>query len=399
MTMDEKYQEFCDFARKVYGENLQTITRVQVQELVKKHHIKEPTWLFKNVVERGVYRLPDVGTVPVEQIVTPLAPKNSEAPNKIGLYDDVEEFKPEDESWVPAKDALFRPCGEGYNELVAIIKSGHFFPTWIAGPSGAAKTLMAEQACAELNREYIRVPITIETDEDELLGGFRLINGKTEYFKGPVVLAMERGAICNLDEVEKATGKIMCLQPILEGKPILLKRINKLVYPAPGFNLIATANTKGQGSEDGKFVTSQVLDEAFLERWLWTIEQDYPDRTTEKKILNDVLNHFGSPDDNFADCLSQWAEVIRLSVKQGATDQTMATRRLTGICHAYAIFGKTAKKKCVLGALKRFNEVTRNSFSDLYNGIDSTVDPGPTSNSGHNTAPSGAANDPDLTPF
>jgi hypothetical protein len=390
--MDEKYKSFCELARKVFGENLETITRVQVQELIKKHHIKEPTWLFKNVVERGVYRLPDVEPLLVGVPAV-------EAPKVVEMArPEAREFQPDEESWVPAKDALFRPHGEGWGELLSIIKSGHFFPTWIAGPSGAAKTLMVEQACAELSREYIRVPITIETDEDELLGGFRLINGQTEYFKGPVVLAMERGAICNLDEVEKASGKIMCLQPILEGKPILLKRINKMVYPAPGFNLVCTANTKGQGSEDGKFITSQVLDEAFLERWLWTIEQHYPDRTTEKKILMDVLNHFGATDDNFADCLSQWAEVIRLSVAQGATEQTMATRRLTGICHAYAIFGSTSKKKCVLGALKRFNEVTRNSFSDLYNGIDSSIDPKPSATPNAPTN-SGAANDPDLTPF
>jgi hypothetical protein len=342
-------------------------------------------------VERGVYRLPDVeASAPVAE---PTPAKVVEMVHTVDSMDDA------NESWIPPKDALFRPCGDGYAELISIIKSGHFFPTWITGPSGAAKTLMAEQACAELGREYIRVPITIETDEDELLGGFRLINGKTEYFKGPVVLAMERGAVCNLDEVEKATGKIMCLQPILEGKPILLKRINKLVYPAPGFNLIATANTKGQGSEDGRFITSQVLDEAFLERWLWTIEQDYPDRSTEKKILIDILNHFGAKDDNFADCLSQWAEVIRKTFKEGATDQTMATRRLTGICHAYAIFGPTAKKKCVEGCLKRFNEVTRNSFKDLYNGIDASIDPVKSPSVGPTTSQSGAANDPDLTPF
>jgi len=303
-------------------------------------------------------------------------------------------------SWVPTKDPLFVPFG-GYDELKSIIESAQFFPVWIAGLSGNGKTAMVEQCCAELEREYIRIPITSETDEDELLGGFRLIDGKTVFFKGPIILAMERGAVANLDEIDKATDKIMCLQPILEGKPVLLKRINELVYPAPGFTVVATANTKGQGSEDGKFVTSRVLDEAFLERFLWTIHQQFPDKATEKKILIRVLDHYGVKDDKFADNLSQWGEVIRKTFDEGACDEVIATRRLVGVCRAYAIFGSSSKLRSITGCLKRFDDVNRNAFLDLYKNIDDTLD-NPVADPGPTAPPKqkfGAANDSDLTPF
>ena len=238
--------------------------------------------------------------------------------------------------------------------------------------SGNGKTFSVEQACATLNRELIRVNITIETDEDDLIGGFRLVNCNTVWHNGPVVEALERGAVLLLDEVDLASNKILCLQSVLEGKGIFLKKIGKYIQPAKGFNIIATANTKGKGSDDGRFIGTNVLNEAFLERFALTFEQEYPTPKTEQKILEKVAVTVGKNDKEFCENLSNWADIIRRTFKDGGIDEVISTRRLVHIMRAYAIWNNRVKaiKVCV----NRFDEETKQSFIELYDKIDAGVD-------------------------
>ena len=274
------------------------------------------------------------------------------------------------ENIIPIKDETFVPFGH-YKDIKNIIKSKVFYPSFITGLSGNGKTFNVQQSCAELKRELIRVNITIETDEDDLLGGFRLSDGKTVWHDGPVIDAMKRGAVLLLDEVDLASNKIMCLQPILEGQGVFLKKINQFVEPQPGFNIIATANTKGKGSEDGRFIGTNILNEAFLERFPVTFEQEYPTKKIEMKILNNVLDVYGIKDESFADKLTSWAEVIRKTFDDGGVNELIATRRLVHIVNAFAIFKN--KLKAVQLCCNRFDDDTKNSFLDLYTKIDAGV--------------------------
>ncbi len=267
-----------------------------------------------------------------------------------------------DVNYIPKVDELYVPFGN-HNSLKKILKSGKFYPTFITGLSGNGKTFGVEQVCAQLNKELIRVNITIETDEDDLIGGFRLINGDTVWHNGPVVEALERGATLLLDEIDLASNKILCLQSVLEGKGVYLKKIGKYVKPASGFNVIATANTKGKGSDDGRFIGTNVLNEAFLERFPVTFEQEYPAASTETKILC----QYGVPL-QFCENLVKWAGVIRKTFYDGGVDEIITTRRLVHIVQALDIFGDrlTAIKVC----LNRFDDDTKESFLDLYTKVD-----------------------------
>ena len=264
--------------------------------------------------------------------------------------------------YVPERDENYVPFGNAPS-LKKVIASRQFYPLFITGLSGNGKTLGVEQTCAALNRELIRVNITIETDEDDLIGGFRLVDGNTDWHNGPVIEALNRGAVLLLDEIDLASNKILCLQSILEGKGVFLKKIGRFVKPAAGFTVIATANTKGKGSDDGRFVGTNVLNEAFLERFPITFEQSYPSVSIETKIL---LN-FGC-DSEFADNLVKWAGVIRKTFFDGGVDEVITTRRLVHIVQAYSIFGDrlTAITNCV----NRFDDDTKQSFLDLYTKVD-----------------------------
>jgi len=268
---------------------------------------------------------------------------------------------------IPDKDDNFVPFGN-FSDLKKIIKSGLFYPTFITGLSGNGKTFSVEQACAQLDRELIRVNITIETDEDDLIGGFRLVDGATVWHNGPVIEALERGAILLLDEVDLASNKILCLQSILEGSGVFLKKIGKFVKPAAGFNVIATANAKGKGSDDGRFIGTNVLNEAFLERFALTFEQDYPTPAIETKILQKLSSELGCQDDEFCDKLATWAEVIRKTFNDGGIDEVISTRRLTHIVRAFSIFGK--RMKAIEVCVNRFDDETKTSFIELYDKID-----------------------------
>ena len=275
------------------------------------------------------------------------------------------------ENLVPEKDETFVPFGS-FADVKRIVKSKIFYPTFITGLSGNGKTFSVEQACAQLGRELIRVNITIETDEDDLIGGFRLVNGATVWHDGPVIQALNRGAILLLDEIDLASNKILCLQSILEGTGVFLKKIGRTVRPAAGFNVIATANTKGKGSDDGRFIGTNVLNEAFLERFPVTFEQSYPAIKSEEKILHNVASTLGVDDTDFFKRLVDWADIIRKTFYDGGVEEVISTRRLVHIVRAYAIFGK--KEKAIEVCVNRFDDETKQSFLELYDKVDADVD-------------------------
>ena len=268
---------------------------------------------------------------------------------------------------IPDKDDTFVKFGN-FNDIKKIIQSRIFYPAFITGLSGNGKTLSVEQSCSQLKRELIRVNITVETDEDDLIGGFRLVNGETAWHNGPVIEALERGAILLLDEIDLASNKILCLQSVLEGKGVFLKKIGRFVKPTAGFNVIATANTKGKGSEDGRFIGTNVLNEAFLERFPVTFEQSYPVPATEQKILEGVALDLGVEDRDFCKRLVDWADVIRKTFYDGGIEEIISTRRLVHIVRAYAIFGD--KAKAIQVCVNRFDDETKQAFLELYDKID-----------------------------
>ena len=341
-----------------------TVTRAEINALVKKKVIKNPSWLKsdKYKVDRGVYTLNvdsmDDSTSSVDTTDTKISNDTKAAYIVSSLTDNV----------VPAKDTDFVNFGN-YADIKNIVKSKKFYPVFITGLSGNGKTLAVTQACAESKREMIRCNITIETDEDDLLGGYRLKDGQTVWQNGPVIEAMERGAVLLLDEIDLASNKIMCLQPILEGSGVYVKKINKFVKPKLGFNVIATANTKGQGSDDGKFIGTNVLNEAFLERFPVTFEQQYPSAKIEEKIVAQKLVSAGKKDEKFAHNLVTWADVIRKTYNDGGVDEIISTRRLVHIAEAYGIFRN--KMKAIAVCTNRFDDDTKTSFVDLYSKVDS----------------------------
>ena len=271
---------------------------------------------------------------------------------------------------VPERDDTFIPFG-CFSDVKKIIQSRSFYPIFITGLSGNGKTFSVEQACAQLNRELIRVNITIETDEDDLIGGFRLVDGNTVWHNGPVIEALERGATLLLDEVDLASNKILCLQSILEGKGVFLKKTGRYVNPAIGFNVIATANTKGKGSEDGRFIGTNVLNEAFLERFPVTFEQEYPSPNVEKKILKRVASNLGVSSNKFIDHIVDWGDIIRKTFYDGGIDEIISTRRLVHILRAYSIFGD--KLKAIRVCINRFDDETKQAFLELYDKVDEEV--------------------------
>ena len=311
-----------------------------------------------NRVKRGVY-----------SVDAPVAPVTSEVPSTAMAniaFRGVASVT-NDEVYVPAVDATYVKWGE-YNTIMKIIKSKLFFPTYIAGLSGNVKTMMVEQACAKTGREYVRVQISPETDEDDLIGGFRLIDGETVFQKGPVIKAMERGCILLIDEIDRATNKIMCLQGVLEGNPVLLKKTGEVVVPAEGFNVIATANTKGRGSDDGRFTAASIIDDAFLERFVCVVDQAFPQPTIEKKIVDKHMAKFGVEDSEFADKLIAWSNVIRKTFDAEGVDEVVSTRRLCHLVKSYSIFND--RMKSINMCISRFDEETRTAFLDLYTKID-----------------------------
>ena len=308
-------------------------------------------------VRRGVYNLES------------MMPKSSKAIKAPSMVKGVESVS-NDEVFVPDYDPTFVPWGN-FTEIVKVLKSGMFYPTFVSGLSGNGKTFQIEQACAKLNREYVRVQISPETDEDDLIGGFRLIKGETVFQKGPVIKAMEAGAVLMIDEIDRGTNKIMCLQGVLEGKPVLIKKTGEVVEPKDGFNIIATANTKGKGSEDGRYSGASVIDDAFLERFTITLEQTFPTMATEEKIVMKHMQKFEAVDEEFGKLLVGWADAIRKTFYDEGIDEVISTRRLCHIVQTFSIFGK--RDKAIALCVNRFDDDTRAAFIDLYEKVDATV--------------------------
>ena len=355
------------------------LTRSEINDFVKSGKIKNPSWLKQDQykVARGIYSLPvdgnDISSQVKEEIQSEL-PKTETAPVNDTVNQAAYIVSSLTGNIVPTKDPVFVPWGY-FKDIKSIVSSKQFYPIFITGLSGNGKTMNVSQACAQAKRECIRVNITIETDEDDLLGGYRLQEGQTVWQNGPVIEAMERGAILLLDEIDLASNKIMCLQPILEGNGVFLKKINKFIKPAPGFNVIATANTKGQGSNDGKFIGTNILNEAFLERFPITVEQAYPTNKIESKILLNVMSEKGltkKDDEKFATNLITWADIIRKTFYEGGVDEIISTRRLVHIVEAYTIFKN--KMKAIEMCTNRFDVDTKTSFMDLYSKVDGGED-------------------------
>src|SRR6056300_243658 len=372
--LNTKRQEFVDHAIKKFGSN--ELTTSQLKEANAKFGCKyAPQWLIKNTdfkIGKSLFKLPTEGDYTpsikvetkgeTEKVLTTKAPETETVSEAAYVVSSLTG------NIVPEKDPVFVSFGN-YPDVKSIIKSKMFYPVFITGLSGNGKTMGVTQACAENKRELIRVNITIETDEDDLLGGYRLKDGQTVWQNGPVIEAMERGAVLLLDEIDLASNKIMCLQPILDGSGVFVKKINRFVKPANGFNVVATANTKGQGSDDGKFIGTNVLNEAFLERFPITFEQSYPSVAIEQKILMSTYKQStGKSDDDFCKKLVTWADVIRKTYFDGGVDEIISTRRLVHIIQAYAIFGK--KMKAVEVCTNRFDNDTKNSFMELYTKVD-----------------------------
>ena len=358
---------------KKYGRT--DITRSEINDFVDAGEISNPTWLKndKYKVSRGVYSLPIAGNDFSPSLTdVPLVPEEEIKPETVAKAAFV--VSSLIGNIVPDKDPVFVPWGY-FKDIKKIVSSKAFYPIFVTGLSGNGKTMNVSQACAASNRECIRVNITIETDEDDLLGGYRLQDGQTVWQDGPVIEAMKRGALLLLDEIDLASNKIMCLQPILEGNGVFLKKINRFVKPSKGFNVIATANTKGQGSDDGKFIGTNILNEAFLERFPITIEQSYPSNKNEIKMLENVMTQKGltkDADKKFADNLITWADIIRKTFYEGGVDEIISTRRLVHIVDAYSIFKD--KMKSIQMCTNRFDNDTKTSFIDLYTKIDGGED-------------------------
>ena len=365
MNLTPRKKLFVDTAAKMFGDG-SVISKQDVRETAEKAGIPVPTW-FQDQCKVGYnqFKLPSEGNSSFSTAVTETAEGSSETAVVNLVATNMEK-----QNLVPAPFEGFVAWGN-FSKIEKVVKSGLFYPIFVTGLSGNGKTLMIEQVHAKMKKELIRVNITIETDEDDLLGGFRLVNGESKFVPGPVIEAMERGCTLLLDECDLGSNKLLALQPVLEGKGVFLKKINKWIVPKDGFNVMATANTKGKGSEDGRFIGTNILNEAFLERFAITMEQPYATAATEKKIVVNSMKKYGKVDEDFATNLITWAEVIRKTFYDGGVDEVISTRRLDHIVKAYAIFGD--KMEAIELCVARFDEDTKESFLDLYTKIDAGV--------------------------
>jgi MoxR-like ATPase len=386
--LTSKQKAFVSAARKAYP-TATVLSRSQVESVASMAGLNLPQWLTNDPAYRagrGLYTLPDTdGGTPAAAV----KPVKVASPAAVAPPTDVPVSVVKTVSATPTADMSLAFMGGGtlvpermetyvpfgaHKDVTAVVKSRKFYPVYITGLSGNGKTTTIEQACAENNREFFRVNITPETSEDDLLGGFRLVGGETVWVDGPVIVAMKRGGILLLDEVDLGTVKIMCLQPVLEGKAIFLKKTNTWVKPEKGFNVFLTGNTKGRGDDTGKFVGTNSMNEAFLDRVPETVEQDYPSEVVETKIVKGVLNYLGVTDqDDFAVVIVKWAQAIRKSYAEGAVEDVVTTRRLVQAANALAIYGDRAK--AIEKVTTRFDVATRAAFIDLYQKMDASNSP------------------------
>ncbi len=361
MNLSPRKKLFVDTASEMFGEGA-ILTNMQVKEASAKAGVPKAGWFKKSCkIGYNKFELPSE-KAPASVSIT----ETSDAVSTVNLV----ATNMEKQNLVPAPFEGFVAWGN-FSLIEKVVKSGMFYPVFVTGLSGNGKTLMVEQIHAKLKKELIRINITIETDEDDLLGGFRLVNGETKFVPGPVIEAMERGCTLLLDECDLGSNKLLALQPVLEGKGVFLKKINKWISAKDGFNVMATANTKGKGSEDGRFIGTNILNEAFLERFAVTMEQPYAVAATEKKIVLGSMKKYNKVDEEFATNLVTWAEVIRKTFFDGGVDEVISTRRLDHIVKAFAIFGD--KMQAIELCVARFDDDTKASFLDLYTKIDAGI--------------------------
>lgn len=346
----------------------------EVKDVAENAGLAIPYWFTNdetNKVKRGVYRVPGAsGAAPAISLaaqVIPMAKVENASGNRIANVTTDLEI----ENLVPSQYDNYVPFGN-FDDVLSIVKSKQFFPVFITGQSGNGKTMSIEQACAKAKRKFVCVSMTPDSDESDLLGNYVLINGQMEWRDGPVTVAARQGAVLCIDEIDYGAQNLSCLQRVLEGKPFLLKKKNELVTPAPGFTVFATANTKGKGSEDGRYMFTNVLNEAFLERFPNTMEQEWPPAKVEEKIVNKELDSVGRADEVFAKNLITWANTIRNTFAEGGCDEVISTRRLVHIVKTFGIYGD--KKKAIEYCLNRFDADTKITFLDLYTKIDAGVD-------------------------
>ena len=368
------------FVADLIGEFGPIVTRRQIETLASEKGLPFPRFIIDNAAARagrGVFDMsyfsksqpqpqsvqePDLAPALAAQVVPMAALRQKKLETTV-------------DNLVPRRDELYVPFGF-FKDLKKVISSRIFYPTFITGLSGNGKTTMVEQVCADLGRECIRVNISIETDEDDLIGGNTLVDGNIVYREGPVLMAMRRGSILLIDECDRGSNKLMCLQAIMEGKPYLNKKTGEVVHPSSGFNIIATANTKGRGTEDGRFTGAQMIDEAFLERFAITVEQEFPDSKIEKKIVINKMKELGCLDEEFGDKLVTWAEIIRKTFQEGGVDELISTRRLLHIVKAFHMFRD--RVKAIELCINRFDDDTKAAFKDLYSKVDApAVNPDP----------------------
>ena len=380
MTTKTEKILFVTEAAKRFGE---VVTHEQLVTLSEETGMKRQVWLEGKQyrVARGKYQLPlqefnvdmaglslvKSNPVPSMPISEPIKAPVAKAIAKISSVARMQEG-----AIIPKVNPLYVPFGF-FDNMKRIVESKKFYPVFVSGLSGNGKTFMVEQACAQLKVECLRVNISPETDEDDLIGGFRLIDGETKWFDGPVVQAMKSGAVLILDEIDRGSNKLMCLQGVLEGKGLFVKKTGEFVEPVAGFNIIATANTKGKGDETGRYMAATILDDAFLERFPITVEQEYPDVKIETKILTKLFASLNITDKAFAENLVKWADIIRKTFEEGAIDELISTRRLSHIAEAYTIFND--KMEAIKYCINRFDNETKTSFLDLYTKIDAGIDP------------------------
>ena len=378
ITQSEK-ATFVTEAAKRFGA---IVTRQQLVTLSEETGTKRQFWLEADQyrVGRGKYQLPlqefnvnmaglalvKSDPIPSMPISEPIMAPVAKAVAKMSSVARMQEG-----AIIPKVNSLYVPFGF-FDNMKRIVASKKFYPVFVSGLSGNGKTFMVEQACAQLKVECLRVNISPETDEDDLIGGFRLIDGETKWFDGPVVQAMKSGAVLILDEIDRGSNKLMCLQGVLEGKGLFVKKTGEFVEPVTGFNVIATANTKGKGDETGRYMAATILDDAFLERFPITVEQEYPDIKVETKILTKLFTSLGIDDKAFAENLVKWADIIRKTFEEGAIDELISTRRLSHIAEAYTIFND--KMDAIKYCINRFDAETKTSFLDLYTKIDAGID-------------------------
>ena len=352
-------QEQDQFLTELISKFGEEVTRRQVEELATKQKLPFPRFIIDSTefkVGRGKYNLKPKKSVEVQPamaVVPMLRQKKLET-----TVDDM----------IPLRDGNYVPFGF-FKDMKSIISSNIFYPIFVTGLSGNGKTTMVEQVCADLKRECVRVNISVETDEDDLIGGNTLVDGNIVYREGPVLLAMKRGAVLLIDECDRGSNKLMCLQAILEGKPYFNKKTGEVIHPKSGFTIVATANTKGRGTDDGRFIAAQILDEAFLERFAITVEQEFPGTKVEKEIIMNKMKELKVEDEQYADLLVSWADIIRKTFMEGGVDEVISTRRLIHIIKAFSMFRRNRTKAIEL-CINRFDDETKSAFMDLYNKVD-----------------------------